>query len=156
MARAKAKRKRSAKPKRDLKAKIPEILARISKGESLRSICRDAGMPDNSTFVWWVGKDEDLQVAYSAAMEQRADIHFEEMFEIAGDASRDFVEIKDSEGAVVERVPNPNAIRRAVLEVDVRKWALARMNPKKYGDKVDLNHGGRVKVVTLGRDDEAI
>ena len=42
------------------------------------------------------------------------------------------------------------------LQVDARKWALARMNPKKYGDKVDLNHGGRVKVVSLDRDDEAI
>jgi hypothetical protein len=156
MARTKAKRKRSAKPKRDLKAKIPEILARISKGESLRSICRDPGMPDNSTFIGWVGANEELQAAYAVAMEQRADIHFEEMFEIAGDVSRDFVEVKNDAGEVVVRLPNPNGIRRAVLEVDVRKWALSRMNPKKYGDKVDLNHGGRVKVVTLDRDDEAI
>jgi hypothetical protein len=147
---------KGTKSKPDLKEKIPAILARIAGGESVRAICRDEGMPCMSAWFVWLAADDDLQKAYAAAMEQRADHHFEEMFEIASDASRDFIEIKDADGKVVERIANPNGIRRAVLEVDVRKWALARMNPKKYGDKVDLNHGGRVKVVSVDRDDEAL
>jgi len=33
-------------------------------------------------------------------------------------------------------------MQRSRLRVDVRKWALSKMNPKKYGDKVDHTTGG--------------
>lgn len=36
--------------------------------------------------------------------------------------------------------------------VDVRKWTLARKRPKKYGDKLDLNHSGNMSV-SLRPDD---
>ena len=39
-------------------------------------------------------------------------------------------------------VTNHNVIQRDRLRVDARKWALSKMNPKKYGDKVDVTSGG--------------
>lgn len=144
-----------AQPKPEPKAKIPEILARMADGESLRSICRDKDMPNKANVFRWLAQDEGFQKAYAAAMEQRADALFEEMFDIADDARNDWMEKTSKSGEAFEAF-NREAVQRSALRVDVRKWALARMNPKKYGDKVDLNHGGRVKVVTLDRDDEAI
>lgn len=135
--------------------KIPAILARIAAGESLVAICRDEDMPSRELFFRWLKSDEDLQTLYAIAMEQRADALFDEMFEIADDARNDWMERQTKSGDTYE-VLNKEAVMRSSLRVDVRKWALARMNPKKYGDKVDLNHGGRVKVVALDRDDEAI
>ena len=32
-------------------------------------------------------------------------------------------------------ITNHNVIQRDRLRVDARKWALSKMNPKKYGDK---------------------
>jgi hypothetical protein len=135
--------------------KIPEILAGLASGRSLRSVLTDEGMPDMAAFFRWLKADEGLQTAYAAAMEQRADALFDEMFEIADDATNDWMERTNKRGETYETL-NKEAVQRSTLRVDVRKWALARMNPKKYGEKVDLNHGGRVKVVTLDRDDEAI
>ena len=40
-----------------------------------------------------------------------------------------------------EVAPEPSEVAKARLRVDTRKWALARMNPKKYGDKVALTGG---------------
>jgi hypothetical protein len=153
---ARPKRGETRAPKPDRKDTIPEIIDWIASGNSLRSICQREGFPPLSTFLRWVSQDEELEKRYAAAMQMRADIHHEEMFDIAADASKDFVDLVDDETGECRKVANPNAIRRAQLEIDVRKWSLSRMNPKKYGDKVDLNHGGKVKVVQLDADDENI
>ena len=34
----------------------------------------------------------------------------------------------------------------AKLQIDTRKWVLSRMNPKKYGDKQQMEHSGDVAV----------
>ena len=35
--------------------------------------------------------------------------------------------------------------QRSKLRVDTRKWLMSKLAPKKYGDKLDLNHSGSVK-----------
>ena len=111
------------------------ILGRIMEGESLRAICRDDGMPDRSTVSRWLIEDAERQRAYALATDIRADMVFDEVLEIADDASRDWV-AKD--GAFVLDAEH---VRRSALRIEARKWALARMAPKKYGEKLDLNHG---------------
>ena len=34
-------------------------------------------------------------------------------------------------------------MKRQFLRTEAPKWTLAKMLPKKYGDKIDLNHGGQ-------------
>lgn len=143
------------KAKPNPREKIAEILKRIAEGESLRQICQTAeGFPHRVTFLGWVAEDEKLQTAYAFAMEQRADYHFEEIFDIADDASNDWMERKGEKGEGWEL--NGEHVQRSKLRIDARKWALARMNPKKYGDKVDVAHSGKVKVLPMTSDDEAI
>lgn len=143
---------RTDPPKRD---KVPEILRRIASGQSLREICRDENMPSREAFFEWLDQDKDLRRKYREATRRRADALFDEMFEIADDARNDWLERQTKSGETYE-VLNREAVMRSALRVDLRKWALVRMNPKRYGDKVDLKHGGRVKVITLSRDDENI
>ena len=38
---------------------------------------------------------------------------------------------------------NHHVIQRDRLRVDSRKWALSKMNPKKYSDKLDLTNNGK-------------
>jgi len=136
------------------KALTDDICARISAGESLRAVCRDDGMPAPSTFLLWVKDDEALAEQYARAMEARADALFDEMFDIADDARNDWMEKLNRDGEVVGEILNKEAVMRSSLRVDVRKWALARMAPKKYGDKVDHNVSGQIAVIS--REDEQL
>lgn len=140
----------------DLKHKIPEILEKMIDGNSLRSICVEEGMPHIATFLRWVSQDEELKTQYALAMELRADYHHEEMFDIADDGSNDWMERTNKDGECIGWMVNGEAVGRSKLRLEQRRWSTARMNPKKYGDKVDLNHGGRVKVIPLTADDEAV
>lgn len=96
-----------------------DICALLSGGESLRSVCKRKGMPNTTKVMRWLREFPDFREQYAKAMESRADSVFEEIFEIADTAEEE-----------------PSAVAKARLRIDTRKWALARMNPRKYGDKV--------------------
>lgn len=36
------------------------------------------------------------------------------------------------------------AVQRDRLKIDARKWLLAHLNPKKWGDRIDIEHSGNV------------
>lgn len=96
-----------------------DICALLASGESLVKVCKRPGMPDKSTVFRWIAEQEGFRDKYAKATEARADAIFEEMFDIADDV-----------------IPDSAEVAKARLRVDTRKWALARMNPRKYGDKV--------------------
>ncbi len=110
------------------------ICARMSEGESLRSICRDPSMPALSTVFLWIGKFPDFSEQYKVAMAARADAMFEELFDIADDGRNDYIENEDGFQKL-----NSEHVQRSRLRIDTRKWALSKMMPKKYGDKPNEN-----------------
>lgn len=116
---------------------VNTICFRISEGESLRSIVKDEGMPDLTTFLVWISEDQVKSKQYARAMELRADSMFEDMLDIADDSSEDIL-TDDIGNAKV----NTEFVQRSRLRVDTRKWILSRMNPKKYGDKTDITTNG--------------
>lgn len=117
------------------------ILAKVMAGESLRSICRDEEMPSRSTVHLWLAKSKAFSDQYARACEIRAEELFDEMFEIADDATNDYMlqaskDAGDEDGVSLKAGFNSENVQRSRLRIDTRKWALARMNPKKYGDKI--------------------
>lgn len=131
---------------------MDQIFKRIGTGRSVRDVMRDEDITiGRDTFYKWLSENEVFADQYARASEERADSVFEEMFEIADDGSNDWMERKRQDGSV-EEVINHEHIQRSKLRIDTRKWALARMAPKKYGDKLDLNHGGKVTVNLQGDD----
>lgn len=108
---------------------LPEVAADIcsllADGESLRKVCDRQGMPNKATVFRWLAQHEEFRDQYAKATETRADAIFEEMFDIADTVAEE-----------------ASAVGKARLRIDTRKWALARMNPKKYGDKVsqEIDH----------------
>lgn len=108
---------------------LPEVAADIcsllADGESLRKVCERPGMPAKATVFRWLAQHVEFRDQYAKATETRADTIFEEMFEIADEVAEEAA-----------------AVGKARLRIDTRKWALARMNPKKYGDKVsqEIDH----------------
>src|SRR5690606_31084702 len=116
-----------------------QICERIACGESLRRICLDETMPALSTVFRWLYANEVFRDQYSRAREAQQEYLALEILEIADDGSNDTY--IDEEGK--PRVDH-DVIQRSRLRVDTRKWIMSKMAPKKYGDKVDVNHGGQV------------
>lgn len=127
-------------------AAIDLILDCIASGQSLKSIIDSrprSEVPAYSTFMLWLDENKSLSEKYARAMEQRELFLLDEIFKIADDSEGDY-----DGGLVIEGVelkePKFNAehVQRSRLRVDVRKWALSKMNAKKYGDKVDVTSAG--------------
>jgi hypothetical protein len=116
------------------------ICEQMADGKSLCSICRATGMPNKRTVLRWVEKSPELQAQYSLAILARADHHFEEILEIADKVRLGSKKTIKADGGI--EITKGDMIERARLQVDARKWVLARMNPKKYGERVTNEHTG--------------
>ena len=125
------------------------ICERITKGEAVRNILKDKDMPAYETFYNWLN-DENKAKQYARATEIRAEAIFDEMFEIADDGTNDYGTKILLDGSEIE-VLNSEHIQRSRLRIDTRKWALSKMNPKKYGDKIETKneHSGEITITRI-------
>jgi hypothetical protein len=97
------------------------ICERLAAGESLRRMCADrVDLPSERSVYRWLAEHQEFRQQYAQAREHQVEPHLEEMFAIADDP-----EIK----------PDDKRIR-----IDVRKWAMSKLAPKKYGDKTLLGN----------------
>lgn len=126
-----AKKPKMGRPSTYSEELIAEFLYRIAKGRSVKSVCDDDDMPHRATIYEWLSQNSDFSDRYARASEQRADQYFDEMLDIADNAL-------------------PEEVQKAKLQIDTRKWVLARMNPVKYGDKTDKDTN--TKVIDLMSD----
>lgn len=110
-----------------------EICRRIAGGESMRSICKD-GKPERSTVHKWLNDFPEFADQYARACEMRADLLFEQIQDIADDGANDWMQANDPDNPGYRL--NGENIQRSRLRVDTLKWRLARMSPRKYGDRV--------------------
>ena len=76
----------------------------------------------------------------------RADAFQEDLVDISDDGTNDFVAKVGEGGEVVGVQVNTEHIQRSRLRVDTRKWIMARMQPKKYGEQVSIDHSGSVSL----------
>lgn len=116
----------------------PEIAAQILEeltyaDGGLEEVCAKEGMPSDRTVYRWLAQNEDFRQEYARAREVAGDVQ-------AARALRDALDAKDA------------GLGR--LAFDARKWTASKLAPKKYGDKLDLNHGGelglKVEIVRFG------
>lgn len=108
-----------------------EILRRIADAESLKSICQDMGVAQQTVYGWVIDNHEGFGESYARAKHLMALRWADELDEIAGDRRDDFKQNEEGKW-----VPDYEVIARSKLRIDTRKWVLAKMLPKVYGDKV--------------------
>lgn len=121
-----------------------KICILIAEGQSLRQVLRENDFISAPTFYKWIRLEPAFAEQYACACADRADGLFDEIFDIADDASNDWMEQNKEDNAGWRE--NGESVRRSAIRIDARKWALARMAPKKYGDRIDLNHGGGLTI----------
>lgn len=115
------------------------ICERLAAGESLRSICRDEGMPQWQTIYRWMGVDVELSNRIAHAREIGADAIAEQALEIADTPMAGVREEESDEG--FKRVTE-DMLGHRKLQVDTRLKLLAKWFPKKYGDNSHLQLTG--------------
>lgn len=130
----------------------PEIAAliceRLATGESLRAICRDAGMPHRATVHrWLIDNVQGFCDQYARAREIGLDELAEEALAIA-DTPVEGVRREESDDGYKE--VREDMLGHRKLQVDTRKWLLSKLAPKKYGEKTSMEltgaNGGPVQI----------
>lgn len=117
------------------------ICGLIAQGQSLLEICSLESMPCRDTVYQWQKVHKEFSDNYAKAREDQKDFYFDQVRRVAFDETRDVTgELK---------MPNSVAVSRDRLKIDSLKWILGRMDPAKYGDKVQAEHTGSVGLTLI-------
>ena len=129
------------------------ICARLASGESLRSICRDEGMPSEAAVrLWYVDDVGGFSAHYAKARDIALDVMADEILEIANTPEIGQTTVSKATGV---EITEGDMLGHRRLQVDTRKWYLSKLAPKKYGDKQQVELSGKVTLETLiAGDDE--
>ncbi len=91
------------------------ICDKLTEGVSLRKLCMSEEFPNASTVYVWLDRFPSFAEKYVRAREAATEDMLEAILEIADDPK---IEVQDKR-----------------VRIDTRKWAMSKLNMKKYGDK---------------------
>ena len=120
---------------------VDDICAWIADGKTLRSFCRVTGSPAWRTVYGWLAKDMGFQARFAHAREMGQDAIAEDTLEIID-------EFPMSTGGDHPRLDSTH-VQYNKNRVEQRMKLLAKWNPKKYGDKVGVDHQGGVTLQVI-------
>ena len=114
---------------------IDTICERLSKGEPLAVICREEGMPEDRTIRRWCEDREDVKSAIAQARETGEDVIAAQVLEIIDSPPE---RVATMHGDQIDSGDVSNRRMRA----EYRLKLLAKWNPKRWGEKVDVTSNG--------------
>lgn len=100
-------------------------------GLSVRAVCKRDEMPARSVVFKWLSQQPQFADQYARAMEERANAIFEEVIEQADECP-----------------PDKDAAAAYRLRIDARKWAAGKLNPKRYGDRQQIDVSGNIRTLS--------
>lgn len=125
---------------------ITEICNRVINEKTSFNIAVEESQINYATFFNWMVKSDKLKELYNYAREVRADVLFEEIVTIA-DTPIDGEKTKISEKGI--EIIKGDMTEHRKLQIDARKWVVAKMQPKKYGDRIDQNISGSLSIIEV-------
>lgn len=128
-----------ARPSKFTPELLEEICARLSRGEPLAAICRDEGMPADRTVRDWIEQKSEVSAAIARAREAGEDWLAAECLAIADTPEVGVETTTKANGDTETREGDMLGHRK--LRIDTRLKLLAKWNPKKWGDRMALDHG---------------
>lgn len=130
---------RPSKYTKALADRICKAIAESSYG--LRKIMqKNSEFPDVATILRWLAEDDKkyFREQYARAREAQATMMAEEIIEISDDGTNDYMTIEKGDKSY--NVEDREVTNRSKLRVDARKWLASKLLPKKYGEKLDIDH----------------
>ena len=116
-----------------------EICERIADGEPLRQICRDEGMPAWRTVYDWIEANTD----FAARIARARNLGFDA---IAEDTIQLIDEDPERYGTQFGDKVDPGHVQWQKNRVEQRLKLLAKWSPKKYGDRIEVEHSGDISI----------
>jgi len=118
---------------------VEKICQSLRMGMSVAKVCEQRGMPSRGAFYQWLNSKNEFREVVQEARIFGCRALADEILSIADDDSNDYINTVDVDGNPV-KVANKTVTQRDRLRIEVRKWLLAKMLPKIYGDKIQLEH----------------
>lgn len=109
-----------------------EIVEWLSSGEFLSDYCRQDGKPGRTTVYDWMEKDKGFAERIAYARARGEEVLFEENMAIVDEPPP-----MDDKGKL-----DPGYVAWQKNRVWTRLQMLAKMNPRKYGDRLDVTSKG--------------
>jgi hypothetical protein len=123
-------------------AKADQVCERVYDGLPIITACREVGVP-RQTLYDWEAKNQPFAVQLARARSANCDALVDQCLEIADDETHDWALSK--KGVICDEV----AIGRARLRVDTRLKLVAKLDPKRYGDRIQSDVDLNVKVTLV-------
>lgn len=101
---------------------LDKFLERVASGEAVTKVCKDPAMPAWVTISTRIAADPDFEQQYRLALEFRGMVLADELDDIKREAKTGLID--------------PASARVAA---DILKWQAARMTPKMYGDRQQVD-----------------
>jgi len=120
-----------------------KICEQLALGYSLRTVCKADDMPAIASIFNWFRTKPGFLEQYEKAKQESTDAMAEDLLDIADDGTNDWMERHDKNGNCIGWQLNGEHVQRSRLRADTRKWLMAKMKPKKYGDKIDMTTNGK-------------
>lgn len=114
-------------------AVVAKLCERISAGEGIKAICLDDDMPAARTVYSRMAADAEFRTLIAGAREAQQESEMDACIDMADNATME-------DWQVVK------------LRIWARQWRAGKLAPKKYGDKLDVEHAGKVAVVLTSAD----
>ena len=137
-----AKGKKTGRPSKYTKEIAEQMCELLSDGVPLREICRMEGMPQWRTVYNWMYSDDALGedgVGLSSAIARAREVGYDAMAEecliIADTPKWGQKQVMSDDGATTTI---EDMLGHRKLQIETRLKLLAKWNPKKYGDKVQV------------------
>jgi hypothetical protein len=124
-------KKKIGRPSKYTPELADEICQRLSNGEPLRQICREEYMPAWQKIYEWMAKDEKLSGSIARAREVGQDAIAEDIF---GEMMQEPERILSEGGGRIDA----GYVQLIKARADIKLKLLAKWNPKRYGDRVQL------------------
>lgn len=116
-----------------------EVCLKIMEGQTLTEICADEAMPTDRTIYRWLAVTPAFHVAYMRAREMQMHKWADDIIQIADDARNDYMDRVQADGST-DRVLDNEHVRRSQMRIDTRKFLMAKIAPKVFGDRIEVEH----------------
>lgn len=131
-----------------------DVLMGLMEGKTLTEVCEDPDLPSERTVYRWLATNSTFSQAYMRAREVQMMVWADQIVLIADDAQNDYMDRLMADGGT-ERVVDMENINRSRLRIDTRKFLMAKIAPKVFGDKVQVEHSGSIATETM-TDEELV
>lgn len=120
---------------------VCDAIASSSKG--LAAIIKDLDLAVSPSLIYkWIQQNDSFRERYARAKADQARVLADEIQEIADNTEEGVtVTVSEKDGKTTKR---GDMLEHRKLRIESRKWLAAKLLPKVYGDKLDLNHSGAI------------